>query len=386
MFEKLALFAGIAVIISGAAYGLNSDSIDLSSCHSMPLESCDTRCAAGCERILMDNPADTRAYYKLAVRALNSPGGPFMPEVDTNLRFCSYVGADESALCEILYAAITAYPDKFSIKGRPANSEAALAWVEQAGARNNAEARMALATFLALGEGAEYPDLKRAYRLLNSGSDVKPARQFALLHAMLLENGWGGTQNVLEADYYSKLGYSWYRNPARRSLSRTDNVFLEMIIKFGYLMGDAKIIHETAWSLSVSKFHPDSPEYTPDNLEDLLDTDDDNSAVVTDFCGREFLAVALGSEDAGVKAEEIEEIIRKYDGEDIIQAAKKYAEEQAALIMENRQMILRPRIADKSRVSSNRKKNSRRHSGRKSGLVKSIFNTATREFRRAVMR
>ena len=365
-------------------YGLHSDSIDLSVCHSKPYESCDTRCAAGCERILMDNPADSVAYYKLAVRALNSPGGPFMPEVDTNLRMCSYVGNDESAICEILYAAVTAYPDQFSIKSRPANHESALAWAEQAGERNYTEAKWVLATFLALGKGAEYPDLKRAYKLMDSTSDVRPEREFALLYAVLLDHGWGGTQNVLEADYYSKVGYAWYKNIARRSVSRLDNVFLAMIVRFGYIMGDARIIHETAWDLSVSRLLPESVEYTPDELEDLLDSDDDHSEIITRFFGKELLAAALGSEDAEMKAKEIEEIIRKYDGGDIIVAAKEYAEEHEAKIKETRQNILKVSLTDRKSSASARRKSPGRHTGKKQqGFVRSFFNTTANGFRRA---
>lgn len=365
-------------------YGLHSDSIDLSVCHSMPYESCDTRCAAGCERILMDNPADSVAYYKLAVRALNSPGGPFMPEVDTNLRICSYIGNDESAICEILYAAITAYPDQFSIKSRSANHESALAWAEQAGGRNYTEAKWVLATFLALGKGAEYPDLKRAYKLMNSTSGIKPEREFAILHAMLLEHGWGGTQNVLEADYYSKAGYAWYKNIARRSVSRLDNVFLAMIIRFGYIMGDARIIHETAWDLSVSRILPESVEYTPDELEDLLDSDDDHSEIITRFFGKELLAAALGSEDAEIKVIEIEEIIRKYDRDDIITAAKQYAEEHETKIKETRNNALKVRFTDGKSNTSARRKSPGRHNGKKQqGFVRSFFNTTANGFRRA---
>ncbi len=332
-----ALLAGLTVSLPALGDGI-SDGTDAAACLAPPVESCDSRCAAGCARVLEDNPGEAMAYYKLAIRALSTTGDPFMPEVDTNLRICSALGTSESARCEILYAALTAYPHMYSIKDRPANPDAGRAWAERAATRDFPEARWALATFLALGAGGDGPDLERAYQLMNLDRSARPERQFALLHAMLLEHGWGGSENLLEADYYSKKGYEWLIS-GRRILSRTDSVYLDMIIRLAYELGDGRLIHETAWVSTVIKSRQSDKKYSFEALDEILDDEKSDLKAVGDFYGRELLAAKLGDAAAEARIQEIQELLRQYGQEELLEQGSAYAQERMNVIMANREKV-----------------------------------------------
>ncbi|MBQ8706496.1 MAG: hypothetical protein IJ523_00210 [Succinivibrionaceae bacterium] len=337
---KTALFCAVcSLLLSSSVFGNHSDSLDLSLCHSGPLEVCDARCAASCRKVLLDNSSDAMAYYKLAQHSLSSASEseePFMPEVDTDLRMCSMIGSDDSALCEMLYATVMAYPQLYHIRTRPENPEAALAWAALAGKRDLPAARWQLAAFLAYGLGADSPDLKTAYRLMNEDAGHKPDKEFALLNAMLLEHGWGGPENVLEADRLSRVGYGWLEN-TRKARPAMDRLFLAMITDTAYLLGDGRLIHESAWGLTVGKRTDEYPKYSIESVEDIIDEDDENLlGALAGFYGRELLAAELDSPDAAERIRELEEVLKRYELEDLMQEAHDYMTRSLRDISRNR--------------------------------------------------
>ncbi len=376
--RRLNLYKNIFCIsllgVATQAWALYSDEIDLRTCHQLPYESCDTRCSAGCQRVLMDDPTDTMAYYKLAINALNLASQPFMPDVDTNLRICSAIGVDGSALCEDLYAAITLSPHLFNIANRPSNPESALAWAEMAARRDDPEAKWILATFLASGAGLKEPNLVRAYNLMNKSFNVKPEREFAILHAMLLQHGWGGPENVLEADYYSKVGYAWL-NSGLRVVSRTDNVFLDLIVQTAYQLGDGRLIHETAWYSTIKHNHLSDRSYSSEELDELLHNEETDHNVIADFYSRELLAANLGCSEAQDRLMEIEELLYLYEANDILDSGKVSADEMKREIDNNLKII-----SLSEDVSVTKKRITRSKYRHKNGFLKTLISFTSHHF------
>lgn len=329
--KRIVLAAMFAMASNSMAAPYIADA-DVKLCHQDSQYTCNDKCVLACTKVIEHNPYDSLAHYKIALASMNNTYDPFMPLIDSELRICSELNDDISSYCELTYAALVGYPNFFAIENRQANLKSAYRWVDIAASRDVAKARWAKAAFLASGTGVKR-DLVKAYKLLSTKAEMeKPDAEFALLYGMLLDHGWGGQQNALLADYYNRIGYKWLFSK-KRLRNRVDSVYLQMIGIFAYSFGDASLMHNTVWNLTLGQI--DDSVYTQDNFERLIDKADIN--IIAEFVSIEKIAADLGNSDAITRYQEIQESLEKLGRTDIFDLSNEYEHNRKRAIAKNQE-------------------------------------------------
>lgn len=329
----------VAVLALGAEVASASDpsvSEDARICHENPRAFCDDRCILSCNRVLNQNPYDALAHFRLAASLLNGPSVPFMPMVDTELRLCSELNEQISSWCEVLYAALTGFPDHFAIKDRRPNPASAYRWTKRAASRGSPYGRWSQATFLVSGTGIRR-NIRMAYQLLSKNTDSeKPLGPFALLYGILLNHGWGGPQNTALADQYLQTGYSWLGSS--RLANRVDSVYLQLIGKFAYAFGDATFMHRTIWGVTLGEI--DGTAYSADNFARLIDQAE--PSLIAEFVGVEQIAANLGSPEAVQRVAELKDVLQQAHRDDLTKPIADVVKRWEKAIADNMQYIVTP--------------------------------------------